>query len=65
MLSSLTMPTLLVRAEASFVRCEVMQRMADAIPNARLEHLPDTTHVVPVDNPAGLGGYLGPFLRED
>lgn len=62
LLPSLTMPTLLVHAEASFVRCGVMQRMAKAIPNARLEHLPDTTHVVPVDNPAGLAGYVAPFL---
>lgn len=64
LLPSLTMPTLLVHAEASFVRCEVMQRMAEAIPNSRLEHLPDTTHVVPVDNPAGLAGYVTPFLAE-
>ena len=64
LLPSLTMPTLLVHAEASFVRCEVMQRMAKAIPDGRLEHLPDTTHVVPVDNPAGLAGYVAPFLAE-
>jgi pimeloyl-ACP methyl ester carboxylesterase len=63
-LPSLTMPTLLVHAEASFVRCEVMRRMAEAIPNARLVHLPDTTHVVPVDNPEGLIEHLAPFLAE-
>jgi pimeloyl-ACP methyl ester carboxylesterase len=64
LLSSLTMPTLLVHAEASFVRCEVMQRMAKIIPDSRLVHLPETTHVVPVDNPAGLAGHLVPFLAE-
>jgi pimeloyl-ACP methyl ester carboxylesterase len=64
LLSSLTMPTLLVHAEASFVRCEVMQRMAKIIPNSRLVHLAETTHVVPVDNPAGLAGHLVPFLAE-
>lgn len=62
LLPSLTMPTLLVHGEASFVRCEVMQRMAEAIPNGRLEHLPDTTHVVPVDNPSGLAGHAASFL---
>jgi pimeloyl-ACP methyl ester carboxylesterase len=64
-LPSLTMPTLLVHAEASFVRCEVMERMANAIPVSRLQHLPDTTHVVPVDNPAGLAGCAAPFLAEE
>jgi pimeloyl-ACP methyl ester carboxylesterase len=63
-LPSLTMPTLLVHAESSFVRCEVMQRMAEAIPNSQLVHLPDTTHVVPVDNPDRLVEHLAPFLME-
>ena len=62
LLPALTMPTLLVHAEASFVRCEVMQQMAKAIPDSRLEHLPDTTHGVPVDNPAGLAGHVAAFL---
>lgn len=64
LLPALAMPTLLVHAEGSFVRCEVMRQMAKAIAHSRLEHLPDTTHVVPVDNPAGLAGCVAPFLAE-
>ena len=61
-LASLDMPVLLAHAEASFVRCEVMRRMAEAIPRSDLVHLPGTTHVVPVDNPAALLAHLVPFL---
>ncbi len=63
-LPALTMPTLLVHAQDSFVRGEVMERMADAIPNATLVHLSAATHVVAVDNPAGLTEHLVPFLGE-
>jgi pimeloyl-ACP methyl ester carboxylesterase len=57
-------PTLAVHAAASFVRCEVMTRMAGEIPRARLVHLPATTHIVPVDNPGGLAGEVAAFLRD-
>jgi pimeloyl-ACP methyl ester carboxylesterase len=58
----LSMPVLLVHAQDSFVRGEVMERMAARIPNAELVHVPDSTHVVPIDNPVALGKHLGAFL---
>ncbi len=64
-IGAISCPTLLVHAEASFVRCKVMQRMGEAIAGSRLIHLPDTTHVVPEDNPTGLLEHLAPFLSED
>ena len=64
-LGAISCPTLLVHAEASFVRCEVMERMAAAIAGSRLVHLPDTTHVVPEDNPSGLLDHLVPFLTKE
>jgi pimeloyl-ACP methyl ester carboxylesterase len=61
-LAALPQPTLLVHAEDSFVRGNVMARMAQAVPNARLTGLPATTHIVPVDNPAGILELLAEFL---
>jgi pimeloyl-ACP methyl ester carboxylesterase len=63
-LTALRQPTMLVHAEESFVRGEVMARMAQAVPNARLTDLPATTHVVPVDNPNGILELLAEFLAE-
>lgn len=63
-LAALLQPTMLVHAEESFVRGEVMARMARAAPNARLVDLPETTHVVPVDNPTGVLELLADFLGE-
>jgi pimeloyl-ACP methyl ester carboxylesterase len=63
-LAALRPPTMLVHAGESFVRGEVMARMARAVPNARLVDLPATTHVVPVDNPTGILELLAEFLAE-
>jgi pimeloyl-ACP methyl ester carboxylesterase len=63
-LPKLTVPVLYVHAGASFVRREVMERMAEQTPNATVVELPDTTHVVPVDNPDGLADLVAPFLTE-
>lgn len=63
-LAALPQPTLLVHANDSFVRGKVMARMAQAVPNARLAGLPATTHIVPVDNPAGILELLAEFLAE-
>jgi pimeloyl-ACP methyl ester carboxylesterase len=61
-LPELTMPTLLVHARDSFVRGEVMERMAERIPRSELVHIDDSTHVVPIDNPTALAKHLGAFL---
>jgi len=63
-LAALPQPTLLVHAADSFVRGEVMARMAQAVPRARLARLPATAHIVPVDNPAGILELLAGFLAE-
>lgn len=63
-LRRLRMPTLAVHAEASFVRCEVMTKMATEIPAGQLVHLPGTEHVVPVDNPGGLARHVAAFLAD-
>jgi len=63
-LAALHQPTLLVHAQDSFVRQEVMARMAEAAPNALLVHLPATTHVVPVDNPIGILELLTEFFAQ-
>ncbi|HEY7280541.1 MAG TPA: alpha/beta hydrolase [Actinomycetota bacterium] len=63
-LSTLAPPVLYVHAGSSFVRRDVMERMAERTPNASLVELPDTTHVAPVDNPEGLADVLAPFLAD-
>ena len=59
---SVEVPTLLVHAGASFVRVDVMRRFADSFPRAELVQLPETHHVVPVDNPSGLAEHVRSFL---
>jgi pimeloyl-ACP methyl ester carboxylesterase len=61
--SSVDAPTLLVHAGASFVRGDVMKRFADSMPRAELVDLPETHHVVPVDNPSGLARVVQSFLH--
>jgi pimeloyl-ACP methyl ester carboxylesterase len=61
-LAALPQPTLLVHAADSFVRGEVMARMAKAVPNGQLVDLSATTHIVPVDNPTGILELLAEFL---
>ena len=61
-LAGLTQPTLLVHAEDSFVRGDVMDRMAEVVPDGHLVHLPATTHIVPADNPIGMLDTLVEFL---
>jgi pimeloyl-ACP methyl ester carboxylesterase len=61
-LPRLAIPSLFVHAAGSFVRHDVMAEMASRVPGARLACLPDTTHVVPVDNPGGLAAQVAGFL---
>jgi pimeloyl-ACP methyl ester carboxylesterase len=55
-------PALLVHAGASFVRREVMEKMAQALPRGHLVEVPDSTHVVPIDAPLPLARHLDEFL---
>lgn len=61
-LRSLKMPVLVVHAEQSFIKAEVAERMAKEIPDARLVNIPDSGHVIPVEQPAALGSVLAEFL---
>lgn len=57
-------PTLLIRASATFVRAEVVDKMRDEIPNATFAQFENSVHVVPVDSPAQLARALSTFLNE-
>ena len=57
-LPEITCPTLVVHAGASFVRREVTEQMAVTIPKATHVEIPDSTHVVPVDQPDALVSVL-------
>jgi pimeloyl-ACP methyl ester carboxylesterase len=61
-LRKLAIPTLVVHGELSFVRGEVAERMAYAA-RGTLVHV-RSGHVIPVDNPQGLGHVLGEFFRQ-
>lgn len=63
-LGELTMPVLFVHAADSFVRADVMAEMDRLTAKSRLASVSASTHVVPVDNPAGLLDVLVPFLAE-
>jgi pimeloyl-ACP methyl ester carboxylesterase len=62
-LAKITAPTLLAHAEDSFVRGEVMAEMTARIDGARLVEVPNSGHVIPVDNPSELVAAIEPFLR--
>lgn len=61
-LERLEAPVLYVHAAGSFVKGEVMEQMAERTPDGRLAEVADSSHVVPVDNPAGLVVATLPFL---
>ncbi len=56
-------PTLHVHASDSFVRADVMAEMDRLTPQSSLVEIADSTHVVPVDNPAALADCLVSFLE--
>jgi pimeloyl-ACP methyl ester carboxylesterase len=62
-LPQLSAPTLVVRAGESFVREEVTQRMAAALPDGHHVEIPGSTHVVPIDAPGPLAAALAAFLE--
>jgi pimeloyl-ACP methyl ester carboxylesterase len=56
-------PTLIVRGEHSTILPrELAERMAKAIPSARLEELPGAHHHVTLDAPEALAECLGAWL---
>jgi pimeloyl-ACP methyl ester carboxylesterase len=61
-LAELTMPTLFVHAADSFVRLDVMEKMAGLAPDSHFAEVQQCGHVMPVDNPGGLADALVPFL---
>ena len=61
-LEGLSAPTLYVHASDSFVRSEVMADMASRTPSGDYAEVSPSTHVIPVDNPAGLVEVVKPFL---
>ena len=61
-LGQLRCPTLYVHASDSFVNHDVMAQMADRTPHAQLAQVENSTHVIPVDNPAGLLREVKDFL---
>lgn len=61
-LANVKAPTLLIRASATFVRADVVERMRDEIPNATFAQFEDTVHVISVDSPTQLATTLQTFL---
>lgn len=57
-------PALLVHAADSFVNGDVMAEMARRMGNASLVEVENSTHVIPVDNPAGLIRVVREFLAD-
>ena len=56
------MPVLVVHAEQSFIKAEVADRMAREIQDAHLVNIPDSGHVIPVEQPEALGTALADFF---
>lgn len=56
-------PLLVVHAEKSFVKREVMERMAREAKRGRFVHVADSNHVVPLEQPKRLANLLMEFFR--
>jgi pimeloyl-ACP methyl ester carboxylesterase len=64
-LSALKLPVLVVRARDSVVlSADVAQQMAETVHNARLLEVPDSGHLIPVENPGALTAALAQFFSE-
>jgi len=63
LLSHITCPTLIVRAEHTPVlSSEKIERLVSGLPNGRWVEVPDTNHHVMLDNPDGLAKVVKEFL---
>lgn len=66
LLRQIARPTLLVRgAQTDTLRRETAERMVGEMPDCRLVEVPDSGHVVPLDNPAGFLAAVQAFLTTD
>jgi len=64
-LASFDRPTLLAWApEDRFFKISYAERLAQTIPNARLERIEDSKTFVPIDQPERLAELIGSFIRE-
>lgn len=64
-LRALSLPVLVVRADQTWVRAEVAERMATEAPDGRLVQIANSTHLIPVEQPAELGRALMTFFAEE
>ena len=63
-LPRITVPTLfVVGAEDAGAPPDVMQRMAEAVPGARLAVVPDAAHIANIDNAPGFNQAIANFLE--
>jgi len=64
LLPSIETPTLLIVGEDDGISTpEEMKTIADAIPNARLEVIPEAGHMSPLENPKSVNAAIREFLR--
>lgn len=63
-LARLQRPALFLKAETSVLKAGLAERMVAAMPQGRLEVVPNSHHHVLLDNPAGLASALRAFLAE-
>jgi pimeloyl-ACP methyl ester carboxylesterase len=64
-LSAVTQPALVVHAVDSVVlTADVAKRMGEELPNGRVVDIPDSGHIIPVENPRALAAALSEFFSE-
>jgi pimeloyl-ACP methyl ester carboxylesterase len=61
-LTSFDIPVLVVHAEKSFIPIAVAERMVSTLKDGTLVTVPESGHVVPVENPSALSEHLRAFL---
>lgn len=64
LLAKITCPTLVMRgAESDLLSPEIAQRMISVLPNRQYVEIPDSGHVIPMDNPAAFEAEAKRFLE--
>ena len=58
------MPTLVLCGERDRVNLKLSRRLAEALPDARFEIVPDAGHVANLDNPQAFNRLLREFLAD-
>jgi pimeloyl-ACP methyl ester carboxylesterase len=64
-LRALSLPVLVVRADQTWVRAEIAERMAAEAPDGRFVQISDSGHLIAVEQPAELGRALKSFFSEE